>query len=131
MTMRRSSLLFLLACTVGVGCSALRGGGQPEGRLRVNMTDVVINGTAAVLRGSVLNEFSEQVEGVRYVVLVRDPDQANLVYERFDREADTVIAPGARADMALEVEGESLDQPKFRIVINAMPVKVGGRAYAE
>src|SRR5262245_58524400 len=120
---------FIVLRCLGGGCAALRGGkgGSVDGRLRVQMTDVQINGSAARLKGTVVNEFSEPVEGVRYVVLVRDPEEPTVVHERFDRQADTVIAAGGRADMTLDVEGESLAQPKFRIVITATPVKLGGR----
>jgi hypothetical protein len=121
-------ILFVLLYTLTAGCAAWRGA-PPEdvGRLRVQMTDVVMDGRAARLSGTVTSEFRERVEGVRYVITVRDAENPGKVFERFERQTDTIIEPRGHAPMSLDVAGDAFNEEKFRIAITATPIKLGGR----
>lgn len=98
------------------------------GRLQVQITNLAMNKHVATLSGTVASTYAEPVEGIRYVVTLRDASPASKVIERHEREVDTVIEPGGRGLMQVDIESAQFADKKFRIAITATPVKLGGRA---
>src|SRR4030095_3020723 len=71
--------------------------GKAPGTLQIAMPNgVTTDGRIAKLRGTVQNKFDEPVYGVRYMVVVFQSGSPPRVLDTWQREVDTVIAPGER-----------------------------------
>ena len=98
------------------------------GRLQISTNDVTTDGRFAKIRGTVENKFSEPVDGVRYVVTIYAAGTPPKVLARWKREVDTVIEPGERAAMRLDVESMYFGGAGRSFNIEAQPVKVGTKS---
>jgi len=96
-------------------------------RLQIQTTGVTTDGRFAKFRGYVRSKFDQPVDGVRYLVTLHGDAPDYKVLDRWQREVDTTIEPGERANMNLDVESMYFGSYGIRNVnIDAVPVKVGG-----
>jgi len=101
---------------------------KSAGRLQVATSSLTTDGRVAKIRGTVQSTFDEPVDGVRYVVVVYDAGATPRVLLRWQHEADTVLAPGERKAMRLDVESLYFGAGGgVRFTVEAHPVKLGGR----
>lgn len=130
--MARRACWALIAWKSLAGCSAFDHARPAAngGTLQVQIVDLTTSGHAAKIIGTVSNKSTERVEGVRYLVTVRDKNDPSKILSRYDRQVDTAIDPGGQAAVRLDVEGAQFGSKSIRVAIAATPVTLGGQAVA-